>query len=97
MSFTSVLETEVKLTSVLEPKVKIFLPPASRYSNPPIINFWKIFQPPSPRLFQPNPPIIRYSGVAICINIKAFNRVNGKQFNIPKTFLEYLENYTVAY
>ena len=33
----------------------------------------------------------------ICINIKAFNQVNRKQLNILKTFLEYLENYVVAY
>ena len=35
--------------------------------------------------------------LAICINIKAFNRVNTKQLNILKTFLEYLEFYTDAY
>ena len=29
----------------------------------------------------------------ICINIKAFNRVNKKQLNILKTSLEYLRNY----
>ena len=53
--------------------------------------------PPLSRLFQPNPPIIRYSRVAIRINIKAFNRVNGKQFNILKTFLKCLENYIVTF
>ena len=35
--------------------------------------------------------------LTICINIKAFNRVNRKQLNILKTFLEYLEFYIVAY
>ena len=35
--------------------------------------------------------------LAICINIKAFNRVNRKQFNILKTLLEYLENYVFVY
>ena len=29
--------------------------------------------------------------VAICINIKIFNRVDRKQLNILKTFLEYLD------
>ena len=35
--------------------------------------------------------------LAIYINIKAFNRVNRKQLNVLKTFLEYLESYIVAY
>ena len=35
--------------------------------------------------------------LAICTNIKAFNRVNRKQFNILKTLLEYLENYVFVY
>ena len=35
--------------------------------------------------------------LAICINIKAFNRVNKKHLNIRKTFLDYLEFYIVAY
>ena len=40
--------------------------------------------------------------LAICINTKAtfkaeFNRVNRKQLNILKTFLQYLEFYIVAY
>ena len=30
-------------------------------------------------------------GQVICINMKAFNRVNRKQFKILKTLLEYLE------
>ena len=30
-------------------------------------------------------------GLVICINMKAFNRVNRKQFKILKTLLEYLE------
>ena len=35
--------------------------------------------------------------LSISIKIKAFNRVNRKQPNILKTFLEYLEFYIVAY
>ena len=35
--------------------------------------------------------------LAICINNEAFNRVNKKQVNILKTFLEYLEFYIVTY
>ena len=35
--------------------------------------------------------------IAICKNIKAFNWVNRKRFNILKTLLEYLENYIVIY
>ena len=35
--------------------------------------------------------------LAIYINIKAFNRVKSKQLHILKTFLEYLEFYTVSY
>ena len=34
--------------------------------------------------------------LVICINIKALNRVDRKQFNIVKTLLKYLENYIVA-
>ena len=36
-------------------------------------------------------------GIAICINIKAFNRVKRKQQNILQTFLEHLKNHIVAY
>ena len=36
-------------------------------------------------------------GLAICLNIKAFNRVNRKKMSIRKTFLECLELYIVAY
>ena len=35
--------------------------------------------------------------LAICINIKAFHRINRKQLNILKMYLEYLEFYIVAY
>ena len=35
--------------------------------------------------------------LAICVNITAFNRVNRKQPNILKIFLEYQENYIVAW
>ena len=35
--------------------------------------------------------------VAICINIKAFSRVNRNQVNILKTFSEYPEFPIVAY
>ena len=35
--------------------------------------------------------------LAIRINIKAFNRINGKQLKILKTFLEYLEFYIAVY
>ena len=35
--------------------------------------------------------------LAIYINIKVFNRVNRKQFNILKSLSEYLENYVVTY
>ena len=34
---------------------------------------------------------------AFCMNIKVFNWINRKQFNILKTFLEHLEFYIVAY
>ena len=36
-----------------------------------------------------------FQNLAICINIKAFNLVNGKQLNVLKTFLEYLEFYII--
>ena len=35
--------------------------------------------------------------LAICINIKAFNRINTKQLNILETYLEYLEFDIVTY
>ena len=35
----------MKLTSVLETEVKVFYP---NYSNPPIINFWKVSNLPPP-------------------------------------------------
>ena len=39
----------------------------------------------------------RIGSLAICINIKTFNRVNRKQMNILKTFLEYLKFQMAAY
>ena len=35
--------------------------------------------------------------LVIYMNIKAFNRINRKQLNSPKIFLEYLEFYNVPY
>ena len=37
------------------------------------------------------------SGLAICVNIEVFNRVNIKQLKTLKRFLEYLEFFIVAY
>ena len=41
VSFTSILQTEVKLISVLETEVNNFLPPATPRPPPWVINFWK--------------------------------------------------------
>ena len=48
-------------------------------------------------LFKDQNIIYEICSLAICINIKTFNRVNRKQLNNLITFLEYLEFYIVAY
>ena len=49
------------------------------------------------RLVKDQSSVYESGSLAICINIKTFNRVNRKQLNILNKFLEYLELYIVAY